>query len=184
MLTIRMQRTGRSGHAQFRVVVQDSRFSPTSGRVVAYVGSYNPHTKVAAMDKEKIAGYLSNGAQPSPRVAALLKKESVKLPSWVKIAKPSKKAIKHPEKLRRNRPAGEPAPEVKPEAEEVTPEEAPAEEASVEESLAEETAKIEEKPEPEAQAEETVAEEEAKPAEEELKPAKEEKEESKPEAKS
>jgi small subunit ribosomal protein S16 len=177
MLTIRMQRTGRSGHAQFRVVVQDSRFSPTSGRVVAYVGSYNPHTKIAALDKEKIAGYLSNGAQPSPRVAALLKKESVKLPSWVKIAKPSKKAIKHPEKLRRNRPAGEPAPEVKPEAEEapseeapaeeIKAEEAPAEEVSVEEAPPEEATEVEEKPEPEAPVEEKAVETEAEPAKEE-----------------
>jgi small subunit ribosomal protein S16 len=186
MLTIRMQRTGRSGHAQFRVVVQDSRFSPTSGRVVAYVGSYNPHTKVAAIDKEKIAGYLSNGAQPSPRVVALLKKESVKLPSWVKIAKPSKKAIKHPEKLRRNRPAGEPAPVIKPEAEEVPSKEAQAEEVKAEatpeatpeeESSTAEAKPAEEKAEPEAPAEEKVVEEEAKPA-------KEEKEEPKSEAKS
>lgn len=160
MLTIRMQRTGRSGHAQFRVIVQDSRFSPTSGRVVAYVGSYNPHTKVVALDKEKIAQYLSNGAQPSPRVASLLKKESIKLPSWVEIAKPSKKSVKHPEKLRRNRPAGEPAPVVKPEAEEEVPsEEAPAEEIKAEATPAQEPATaeakpVEEKTEPEAPAEE------------------------------
>jgi small subunit ribosomal protein S16 len=192
MLTIRMQRTGRSGHAQFRVVVQDSRFSPTSGRIVAYVGSYNPHTKIATIDKEKITGYLSSGAQPSPRVASLLKKEGVKLPSWVKIAKPSKKSVKHPEKLRRNRPAGEPAPVAKSEAEEapseeapveeIKAEEAPAEEVSIEEAPAEEIAKVEEKPveekaEPEAPAEEKAVEEEAKPA-------KEEKAEPKPEAKS
>ena len=129
MLTIRMQRTGRSGHAQFRVVVQDSRFSPTSGRVVAYVGSYNPHTKVAAIDKEKIAGYLSNGAQPSPRVAALLKKESVKLPSWVKDGSTDKqKALRHPDKLRKNQPKEEVVEVV----EEVAPveAEAPAEEVT------------------------------------------------------
>jgi hypothetical protein len=35
MLAIRMQRTGRKGHAMFRVVVQDSRLTPSSGRVVA-----------------------------------------------------------------------------------------------------------------------------------------------------
>lgn len=107
MLAIRMQRTGRSGHAQFRVVVQDSRFSPTSGRVVEYLGSYNPHTKATTLDKEKAQTYLSNGAQPSERVAKLLETEGVKLPKWV--AKPDKKErqIRNAEKLRRNRPAEE-----------------------------------------------------------------------------
>jgi len=74
-----MQRTGRKGHAQFRVVVQDSRQTPSSGRVIAGLGSYNPHTKEANLDTEKAAFYLSNGAQPSDRVALLLKKECVKL---------------------------------------------------------------------------------------------------------
>jgi small subunit ribosomal protein S16 len=40
-----MQRTGRRGHAMFRVIVQDSHRSPTSGKVVAFLGSYDPHTK-------------------------------------------------------------------------------------------------------------------------------------------
>ena len=44
MLAIRMQRTGRKGHAMFRVVVQESRLTPTSGRVVAMLGSYDPHS--------------------------------------------------------------------------------------------------------------------------------------------
>ena len=83
MLVIRMQRTGRKGHAQFRVVVQDSRRTPTSGRVVARLGSYDPHTKTATLDKEKAGYYLEHGAQPSDRVARLLKSEGVKLPDWV-----------------------------------------------------------------------------------------------------
>lgn len=107
MLAIRMQRTGRRGHAQFRVIVQDSRFSPKSGRVVAYVGNYNPHSKTAALDSEKISKYLENGAQPSDRVARLLKQEGVKLPKWVIVSPEKKRAIRHPEKLRRNRPAEE-----------------------------------------------------------------------------
>jgi small subunit ribosomal protein S16 len=104
MLAIRMQRVGRRGHAQYRVVVQDRRFSPKSGRIVAYVGNYNPHAKTATLDSDKIAAYLKNGAQPSGRVAELLKKEGLKLPSWA--AKPAKKkrATKNPDKLRRNQP--------------------------------------------------------------------------------
>lgn len=45
MLAIRMQRVGRKGHPEYRVVVQDARLTPSSGRVVARVGHYNPHTK-------------------------------------------------------------------------------------------------------------------------------------------
>lgn len=104
MLAIRMQRTGRKGHAQFRLIVQDSRRSPTSGRVVAQLGHYDPHSKLTVIDKEKAAFYLEHGAQPSPRVTSILKSEKVKMPDWVE--KPAKKssAIKNLEKLRRNRP--------------------------------------------------------------------------------
>ena len=123
MLTIRMQRTGRSGHAQYRVIVQDSRFSPTSGRVVAYLGSYNPHTKEAILDAEKASGYLSKGAQPSERVARLLKAQGVKMPDWVASPAKKEKSIRNIEKLRRNRP---------PEAEAKEPEAAPAEPEAVE----------------------------------------------------
>jgi small subunit ribosomal protein S16 len=129
MLTIRMQRTGRKGHAQFRVVVQDSRFTPTSGRVVAYLGSYNPHSKATTLDKEKVQIYLGNGAQPSERVTRLLKNEGVKLPSWVKEAAPKTKAIRTPDKLRRNRPPEEKVAE-EPAAEAPVAEEQPATEVS------------------------------------------------------
>lgn len=114
MLTIRMQRTGRKGHANFRVVLQDSRQAPTSGRVVAQLGSYNPHTKELVVDKEKVSFYLSHGAHPSDKVARLLKKDGVKLPAWVNISTDIKRDIKNVEKLRKNRPAGaaEPAPKV------------------------------------------------------------------------
>jgi small subunit ribosomal protein S16 len=105
MLVIRLQRTGRSGHAQFRLVVQDKRFSPSKGRVVAYLGNYDPHTKTATLDSEKTSQYLDNGAQPSERVAALLQKEGIKLPAWVKTGQPKERAIRNPEKRRSTAPA-------------------------------------------------------------------------------
>lgn len=117
MLVIRLQRKGRRGHAQFRVVVQDSRFSPTSGRVVAYVGSYDPHSKATKLDEEKISGYLATGAQPSPRVTSLLKAEKVKLPTWVKAASVKKSQVRYPEKRRSTRPEGVEAPTPAAEAE-------------------------------------------------------------------
>lgn len=111
MLAIRMQRTGRKGHAQFRMIVQEAHLTPTSGRVVAWLGSYDPHAKTSNVDKEKAAFYLEHGAQPSERVARLLKKEGVKLPKWVNKADAKTRTVRQPEKLRKNRPAEEPTPE-------------------------------------------------------------------------
>lgn len=108
MLVIRLQRTGRKGHAQFRVVVQDSRRTPTSGKIVAQLGTYDPHTKTVTLDKERAQTYLSNGAQPSDRVIVIFEKEGVKLPSWVKKAEQKSGKIRNAEKLRRNQPKEEP----------------------------------------------------------------------------
>ena len=128
MLVIRLQRTGRKGHAQFRVVVQDSRRTPTSGKIVAQVGTYDPHTKTVNRDKERAQHYLDHGAQPSDRVVLILEKEGVKLPKWV--SKPDKQEgkIRNPEKLRRNQPKEEPKAEepIAEEAAETPAEEAPA----------------------------------------------------------
>ncbi len=109
------------------MIVQDRRFSPKSGRVVAYVGNYNPHSKAATIDKEKISSYLSNGAVPSDRVARLLQKEGVKLPAWYSAAPAKKKAVRNPGKRRSTRPPEAEAPQTaetteqvpKPEPEEV-----------------------------------------------------------------
>jgi small subunit ribosomal protein S16 len=108
MLAIRMQRSGRHGLAQFRVVVQDSRLNPKSGRVVEYLGHYNPHTKTATINTEKVGKYLENGAQPSDRVVRVLQKEGVTLPSWVKTAQPKKRSVRKPEKRRSTAPKEEP----------------------------------------------------------------------------
>lgn len=105
MLSIRMQRTGRKGHAMFRMVVQEARLAPTSGRVVALLGSYDPHAKVTTLDREKAANYLKNGARPSERAARLLKGEGVTLPGWVVLADKKSGTVRNPEKLRKNRPA-------------------------------------------------------------------------------
>lgn len=110
MLTIRMQRTGRKGHAMFRVVVQDSHVTPTSGKVVALLGSYDPHAKTTNVDTEKASFYLEHGAQPSDRVARLLQNEGVKLPKWYKAPVTKSGGIRNAEKLRRNQPKEEAAP--------------------------------------------------------------------------
>lgn len=133
MLAIRMQRTGRKGHAMFRVVVQESRLTPTSGKVVALLGSYDPHAKTAVLNKEKAELFLKNGAQPSDRAASLLKSEGVKLPSWVTVNGEKAGKLRNPEKLRKNQPKEEPAAEAPEEAPAEPAEEAPAAEAETKE---------------------------------------------------
>ena len=125
MLAIRLQRTGRKGHAMFRVVVQDARRTPSSGRVVAQLGHYDPHTKAVELEKDKTAFYLQNGAQPSDRVVRILEAEGVTLPAWVAKAGTKNGKIRNPEKLRRNQPKEEAAP-----VEAEAPSEEPAEETA------------------------------------------------------
>ena len=127
MLAIRMQRNGRSHYPVYRIVVQEAQRHPLSGRVVAEVGNYNPHTKTTVLDQEKIEFYLKNGAQPSTRVARILKANKIKLPAWVKDAPVKQAKAKHADKLRKNQPK----------------EEAPTEEAPAEETPAEENATAE-----------------------------------------
>ena len=84
MLAIRLQRLGRKGYPVYRVAVQEAHRHPSSGRVVSYVGSYNPHTKEAKIEKELAEKYLYNGAQPTPRVVKLLEEAGIEMPKWVK----------------------------------------------------------------------------------------------------
>lgn len=136
MLAIRLQRVGRKGLPIYRLAVQEAQRHPSSGRVVTYVGTYNPHTKEVNLQKDAVQKYLNNGAQPTPRVVKLLKAEGIKLPNWVKEPDTGKqKAVKNVEKLRKNQPKEEPVEE-----------EAPAEEPAAEETAEPETPATEEAP--------------------------------------
>ena len=176
MLVIRLQRTGRKGHAQFRVVVQDSRRTPTSGKIVAALGSYNPHAKTTTLDKEKAQFYLEHGAQPSDRVARLLKAEGIKLPKWVEVSAEKQRTVRNADKRRSTRPPElveeAPAPEAEAESTEAPAEEAttePVSEMPAEETPAEESAEAptEEPAEAEASTEEAPQEAEESAASEE-----------------
>lgn len=107
MLAIRLQRQGKTHYATYRVIVQDVLRHPSSGKVVAYVGSYNPHTKQVQLDKEAIENYLSHGAQPTDRVVRILTGEGMTVPKWVKTVRGKQRNIRNPEKLRRNQPKEE-----------------------------------------------------------------------------
>lgn len=142
MLTLRLQRTGRKKLPQYRLVAQEHSVTPSSGKVSAYLGNYNPHSKDFNFDKEAVEKHLSNGAQPSQKVAILLNKAGVKLPKWVTInQKPEKKkeepAAVAPAKEEVSSEESTGATEDTPAAEEPVAEEAP--EAASEDTKAEET---------------------------------------------
>ena len=126
MLAIRMQRNGRTHLPVYRIIVQEAQRHPLSGRIVAEVGFYNPHTKETTLDKEAVKKYLENGAQPSTRVIRILKAEKIALPKWVKVAPEKHAQAKHADKLRKNQPKEEAPAEETPATE--APAEAPAEE--------------------------------------------------------
>ncbi len=123
MLAIRMQRNGRSHLPVYRIIVQEAQRHPLSGRVVAEVGFYNPHTKETTLDKEAVKKYLDNGAQPSTRVIRVLKANKIALPKWVKDAPEKHVKAKHADKLRKNQSKEEAPAEAAPEATEAPAEE-------------------------------------------------------------
>ena len=62
----------------YRVVVADSRY-PRDGRFIEEIGYYDP-TKdpaVIKIDGDKAKTWISNGAQPTDTVKALLKKSEI-----------------------------------------------------------------------------------------------------------
>ena len=75
---IRLRRMGAKRAPFYRVVVADSRY-PRDGRFIEEIGTYDPTTDPAAVniDAEKAKKWISNGAQPTDTVKALLKKNGV-----------------------------------------------------------------------------------------------------------
>ena len=75
---IRMKRMGAKKAPFYRIVVSDSR-SPRDGRFIEEIGTYNPLTDQGTINikADRAQYWLSNGAQPSDTVRALLKKSGV-----------------------------------------------------------------------------------------------------------
>jgi small subunit ribosomal protein S16 len=112
MLVIRLARTGRNKYPTYRIVAAEHARAAT-GKFVAVLGHYNPHSKELVMNKEEIVRHIGNGAQPSNTVAKLLQREKVKLPDWVQVkTKTSKPKNAKPAE----EPKAEAAPEAAPEA--------------------------------------------------------------------
>lgn len=75
---IRLKRIGAKKAPYYRVVVADSRF-PRDGRFIEEIGTYNPLTSPSEIkiDADAAKKWISNGAQPTDTVRALLKKAGV-----------------------------------------------------------------------------------------------------------
>ena len=71
MLMIRLQRVGRTNHAEFRVVLTESQSGPKSS-YQEMLGSYNPHVDAISIDGERVKYWMSKGAQVSDTVHNLL----------------------------------------------------------------------------------------------------------------
>ena len=76
MVTIRLSRGGSKNRPFYQIVVTDSRNS-RDGRYIERVGFFNPlargNEERLRLDNERVAHWKANGAQPSDRVANLIK---------------------------------------------------------------------------------------------------------------
>ncbi|MDB5179269.1 MAG: rpsP [Patescibacteria group bacterium] len=95
MLVIRLARHGRAKYPTYRIVAAESARAAT-GKFVAVLGHYNPHTKELVMKHEEVKKHLGNGAQPSNTVVKLLMRDKVELPAWVKLKTKAPKAVEAP----------------------------------------------------------------------------------------
>lgn len=78
MVRIRLRRMGAKKSPTYRIVVTDKQ-SPRDGRFIETVGTYNPHTNPETVDlkSDRVAHWLSMGAQPSDGVVRILRRENL-----------------------------------------------------------------------------------------------------------
>lgn len=79
---LRLMRIGKKKQPTYRIVAADSR-SPRDGRFIEILGTYQPRAEpsVIALDAEKAARWIADGAQPTERVAKLLRQAAATRPS-------------------------------------------------------------------------------------------------------
>jgi small subunit ribosomal protein S16 len=75
---IRLQRHGRKQTPIYHIVIADAR-SPRDGSFIERIGMYNPMTKPATIEIDRMKAYewLKNGAQPTDTVHAILRFKGV-----------------------------------------------------------------------------------------------------------
>ncbi len=150
MVTIRLARGGAKKRPFYGIMVADQRKAPR-GRFIERVGFFNPRAvggeERLRVDMERVEYWISKGAQPSDRVAGLLRQfkrgpeaieaEKVKLEQaaaakHAAAEKAEAEAVKAQEKADAEAKAAAEAESAEAVAEEAPAEEAPAEEAAEE----------------------------------------------------
>ncbi len=136
---IRMKKMGRKHQPFYRICAIDGR-APRDGKVIEELGHYDPLVKEtdarAILNAERINYWLSVGAQPSEKVAVLIKKYGAngthleQQKSALERVKLNKPMAPPPRVVPRPKPAEPAAPEAAPAAESAAGE-APAEAAPV-----------------------------------------------------
>jgi small subunit ribosomal protein S16 len=140
-LKLRMARGGRRNLPFYRIVVTDSR-SPRDGKFIEKIGTYNPmlandNPQRVTLNAERIKYWLSQGAQPSDRVAIFLAKAGLAdMPKWNDTPKKSAPKAKAQERVKEKEEKAEKARAAAEEAKAAAA--APAPEAAAEEAPAEE----------------------------------------------
>lgn len=116
-IKIRLSRQGRKKLPYYAIVVADSRY-PRDGRFIEKVGSYNPllnktDEKRVVLNNERIAHWISQGAQATDRVAVFLGKAGLApMPAQKnnpEKAKPKAKAVERAREKEEKRLAAEEA---------------------------------------------------------------------------
>ena len=150
-----MSRGGAKKRPFYKIVIADSR-RPRDGKFIEKVGFFNPllpkdKKERLNLDTDRIKYWLSQGAQPSDRVARFLGQENIiPMPAQKNNpikAKPKKKAQEKLKAAEEAKKAAEAAPAAESPAAEETPavEAAPAEQAPAEQAPAAEEAPEEKK---------------------------------------
>jgi small subunit ribosomal protein S16 len=96
-LKIRLTRGGSKKRPFYGIVIADSR-SPRDGRFIEKIGTYNPmlakdHPQRIQIDGERAKYWLTNGAQPTDRVALFLGRAEL-MPMPTRTETPKKSAPK------------------------------------------------------------------------------------------
>lgn len=145
-LRIRLSRGGAKKRPYYRIVVADAR-NPRDGRFIERVGTYNPmlakdNDSRITLDAERIKHWISQGAQPSDRVARFLANaglgEKPAIPVQTKKHLPKRKTLERiAEKEAKLKKAADAAEAAAAEAAAAAAAPAPVEEAPAEEAPAE-----------------------------------------------
>lgn len=78
MVRIRLRRMGAKKKPFYRIVIAHKQ-SPRDGRFIEVVGTYDPRTEPETIElkPERVAHWLSIGAQPSESVGRMLRKHNL-----------------------------------------------------------------------------------------------------------